>query len=169
MSDNPHEAQSMKSKKSHYLRVSFSLKKEIFFVTIGSIIGGLTMHMPRVFFDITGGPQYSLTLLVAAQVVGSNEPEVGFALHLTVATVIGIITGIFLHKIIKFNISRIKNGVIYGLIVGIVVFAVFSIPVSQLLLGPNMARILTELDPNMTFVEASDLMAENFVSGLIES
>ncbi len=159
----------MSSKKSHSLRVGFSLRKEIFFVAFGSIIGGLTMHMPRVLFDITGGPQYSLTLLVAAQVVGSNVPEVGFTLHMTVATVIGIITGIFLHKVIKLNISRIKNGIIYGLIAGIVVFAVFSIPVSQLLLGPNMARILTELDPNMTFVEASDLLAENFVSGLIES
>jgi len=161
--------QSMKSKKSHYLRVGFSLRKEIFFVTIGSIIGGLTMHMPRVLFDITGGPQYSLTLLIAAQVVGSTVPEVGFALHITVATVIGIITGIFLHKVIKLNISRIKNGIIYGLIAGIVVFAVFSIPVTQLLLGPNMARILAELDPDMTFVEASDLLAENFVAGLIES
>ncbi len=161
--------QSSQEKKSHYLRVGFSLKKEIFFVTIGSMIGGLTMHMPRVLFDITGGSQYSLTLLVAAQVVGSNVPEVGFALHMTVATVIGIITGIFLHKVIKFNISKIKNGITYGIIAGVVVFTVFSIPVSQLLLGPNMARVLTELDPAMTFVEASELLAENFVSGMIES
>jgi len=159
----------MTDKKSHHLRVGFSLKKEIFFVTIGSIIGGLIMHTPRVLFDITGGPQYHITLLVAARVLGSNMPEVGFALHMTVATVIGIVTGIFLHKVIKFNISKLKNGVIYGLVAGIVVFAVFSIPVSQLLLGPNMARVLTELDPNMTLVEASELLAENFVSGLVDS
>jgi len=150
-------------------RINFSLRKEVFFITIGSVVGGLTMHLPRILFDITGGPQYSLTLLVAAQVVSSNNPVVGFALHITVATIIGISTGIFLHKVIKFNISRFKNGIIYGILAGIVVFTVFSIPVSQLLLGPNMARILTEKDPNMTFVEASDLLAENFVSGLIES
>ena len=127
------------------------------------------MHLPRVLFDITGGPQYSLTLLVAAQIVGSTIPAVGFVLHITVATIIGIVTGIFLHKVIKFNISRMKNGIIYGIIAGIVVFAVFSIPVSQLLLGPNMARILADVDPSMTFIQASDLLAENFVSGLIES
>ena len=59
----------MKTKSSHYLRVGFSLRKEIFFVAIGSIIGGLTMHMPRILFDISGGPQYNLTLLVAASVL----------------------------------------------------------------------------------------------------
>ena len=156
-------------KKSRLLRVDFSLKKEIFFVAIGSVFGGLTMHLPRVIFDLTGGPQYSLTLLVSARVVGSNVPEVGFVLHMAVATIIGIITGIFLHKVIKFNISKIRNGIIYGIIAGIVVFTVFAIPVSQLILGPNMAKVLSELDPSMSFVEASDLVAENFVSGLIQS
>ena len=156
-------------KKSNYLRVGFSLRKEIFFVTIGSVIGGLTMHLPRIFFDITTGKQYLITLLVMARVLGSNLPEVGFALHMTVATVIGIITGIFLHKVIKFNISKIKNGIIYGIMAGVVVFVVFSIPVSQLVLGPNMAMLITELDPEMTFTEASYQLSENFISGLIES
>ena len=77
----------MPSKKNHSLRVGFSLRKEIFFVTFGSIIGGLSMHTPRVLFDITGGPQYSLTLLIAAQVVGSNLPEVGFALHMKISDI----------------------------------------------------------------------------------
>jgi len=160
---------STSGKKSNYLRVGFSLRKEIFFVTIGSIIGGITMHLPRIFFDITTGKQYLITLLVIARVLGSNNPVVGFALHMTVATVIGIITGIFLHKVIKLNISKIKNGIIYGIMAGVVVFAVFSIPVSQLVLGPNMAILLTELDPEMTFVEASYQLSENFISGLIDS
>lgn len=159
----------MVDKNSQYLRVGFSLRREVFFVAIGSVFGGLTMHLPRIFFDITTDKQYLITLLVMARVLSSNLPEVGFALHMTVATVIGIITGIFLHKVIKFNISKIKNGIIYGIMAGVVVFTVFSIPVSQLVLEPNMARLLTELDPNMTFVEASNQLSENFVSDLIDS
>ncbi len=58
----------MLTKKSHSLRVGFSLRKEIFFVTIGSIIGGLTMHIPRVFFDVTFGNQYLITLGKIVQV-----------------------------------------------------------------------------------------------------
>ena len=159
----------MQTKQGHFLRVGFSLRKEIFFVTIGSIIGGLTMHIPRVFFDVTFGNQYLITLLVIARTFGYNQPEWGFALHILVATIIGIITGIFLHKAIKLNISKLKNGITYGIIAGVVVFTVFSIPVSQLILGPNMAQVLAELDPQMTLIEASELVKENFVLGLIDS
>jgi len=156
------------SKKSRYLRVNFSLKKEIFFVAIGSIIGGFTMHLPRIVLDITTETQYLITLLVMARVVGSSSPEVGFALHIAVATIIGIVTGIFLHKAIKLNISKIKNGLIYGVFAGVVVFVVFAIPVSQLFLGPNMAEIIAELDPKMTLIEASEVVNQNFVLGLID-
>ncbi len=127
------------------------------------------MHLPRVFLDITTDTQYLITLLVMARTVGSDSPITGFALHIVVATVIGIITGVFLHKIIKFNISKIKNGLIYGIVAGVVVFVVFSIPVSQVFLGPNMAELLSELDPNMTLIEASNVVNQNFVSSLIDS
>ena len=165
----PSETKSKINKKSLYLRVGFSLKKEIFFVAIGSIIGGLTMHLPRIFFDFTTGSQYFVTLLVIAKVLGSNLPEVGFAFHMLAATIIGIVTGILLHKIFKFNISKLKNGLFYGVFAGVIVFAVFAIPVSQLVLGPNMAEILSELDPQMTLVEASELIEGNFASSLIDS
>jgi len=104
-----------------------------------------------------------------ARVVGSGSPEVGFALHIAVATIIGIVTGIFLHRIIKFDISKIKNGLIYGIFAGVVVFVVFAIPVSQVFLGPNMAELIAELDPEMTFLEASEVVNQNFVSSLIDS
>jgi NADH dehydrogenase len=158
-----------KNNKSHYLRVGFSLRKEVFFVAIGSVIGAFTMHLPRILLGITTDTQYLITLLVMARVVGSDSPEVGFALHIAVATIIGIVTGVFLHRIIKFNISKIKNGLIYGILAGVVVFAVFSIPVSQVFLGPNMAKLLAELDPTMTFIEASEVVNQNFVPGLIDS
>lgn len=127
------------------------------------------MHLPRILLDITTDTQYLITLLVMARVVGSDSPEVGFALHIVVATIIGIVTGVFLHRIIKFNISKIKNGLIYGILAGVVVFAVFSIPVSQIFLGPNMAELLAELDPDMSVIEASEVIGQNFVPGLIDS
>ena len=68
----PSETKLKINKRSLYLRVGFSQKKEIFFVAIGSIIGGLTMHLPRIFFDFTTGSQYFVTLLVIAKVLGSN-------------------------------------------------------------------------------------------------
>jgi NADH dehydrogenase len=150
-------------------RVSFSLKKEVFFVAIGSILGAFTMHLPRVVFDLLGNTPYYVTLLVMARVVDSSLPAVGFLLHLGVATSIGIITGIFLHRLLKFNISKISRGIIYGIIAGIVVFLVFAIPVSQLLLSNSMTEILSELDPNMTLIEANKIVQENILSSLLDS
>ena len=95
------------------------------------------MHLPRIFLDLIGDSSYIITLLVSAQVVNSTNPVVGFLLHLCVATVIGVTTEILLYKLFKFNLSKVTIGLIYGIIAGIVVFIVFAIPVSQLLLGPK--------------------------------
>ena len=149
--------------------VNFSLKKEIFFVTIGSLIGAFTMHLPRIFLDLVGDSSYIVTLLVSAQVVNSTNPIVGFLLHLFVATVIGVTTGILLYKLIKFNLSKIATGLIYGIIAGIVVFIVFAIPVSQLLLGPNLAEILSEINPEMSYTQALEEVENSFVTQMLNS
>ena len=149
--------------------VNFSLKKEIFFVAIGSIIGAFTMHLPRIFLDLIGDSSYIVALLVLAQVVNSTEPIVGFLLHIFVATTIGIVTGVLLHKVFKFNLSKITTGLVYGMISGIVVFVVFAIPVSQLLLGPNTAEILSEINPQMSYVEAVQEVKNSFVSQMFNS
>jgi NADH dehydrogenase len=149
--------------------VNFSLKKEIFFVTIGSIVGAFTMHLPRMFLDILGDSSYNVMLLVMAKIVNSSQPEVGLALHFFVATIIGIVTGVFLHKVLRFNISRIAKGLAYGLISGIVVFVVFAIPVSQIFLGPNTTEILSEINPEMSSLQITQEIEENFQSQMISS
>ena len=152
-----------------YPIVNFSLRKEVLFVAIGSLIGAFTMHTPRIFLDLFGDSSYYVTLLVIAKVVNSPDPVVGFLLHLFVATVIGIVTGILLHKVIKFNLSKIFKGILYGIIVGIIVFVVFAIPVSQLLLGPNTMEILMEINPQMSFVDAAQKVEQNFVDQMSSS
>jgi len=152
-----------------HLIVNFSLRKEIFFVAIGSVVGAFTMHLPIMFLDLFGNSSYQVWLLVAAKVVNSSQPEVGFALHFFVATVIGIVTGVFLHKVLRFNISKIPKGLVYGVISGVVVFAVFAIPVSQIFLGPNTIEILSEINPEMTSTQAAQEVESNFLSQMINS
>ena len=151
------------------LIVNFSLRKEVFFVVIGSIIGAFTMHLPRIFSDLIGNSSYIVTLLVSAKVVNSSDPLVGFLLHLFVATSIGIVTGVLLHKAIKFNLSKVTNGFLFGIVGGIVVFAVFAIPVSQLLLSPNMIDVLSESNPTMSVVDAVRIVEESFFDQMLIS
>ncbi len=149
-------------KSTNHLVVNFSLKKEVFFVAIGSIVGAFTMHLPIMILNLFGDSSYHVFLLVAARVVDSSLPEVGLALHFFVATIVGITTGIFLHKVFRFNISKIIRGLAYGIISGVVVFVVFAIPVSQIFLGPNTIEIISEINPEMTSIEAAKEVQDSF-------
>jgi len=156
-------------KPTNQLVVNFSLKKEVFFVAIGSFIGAFTMHLPRIFFDLFGDSSYYIVLLVFARVVNSSQPEVGLVLHFFVATIIGIITGVFLHKILRFNISKITKGLAFGVISGVVVFVVFAIPVSQIFLGPNTIEIISAINPEMTSIQAAKEVEDSFFDQLLNS
>ena len=133
------------------------------------MVGAFTMHTPRMFMDLFGDSSYQIMLLVAAKVVNSSQPEIGLVLHFFVATAIGIVTGIFLHKILRFNISKIPKGLTYGIISGIVVFVVFAIPVSQIFLGPNTVVIISEINPDMTVIQATQEVENSFVSQMLNS
>jgi len=156
--------------KSHSnLVVNFSLKKEVFFVAIGSIIGAITMHLPIIFLNLFGDSSYHIFLLVAAKVVNSSMPEVGLAIHFFVATVVGITTGVFLHRVFRFNISKITTGLLYGVLSGVVVFVVFAIPVSQIFLGPNTIDIILEINPEMTSIQAAKEVKDSFLDQMLNS
>jgi NADH:ubiquinone reductase (H+-translocating) len=83
--------------------------------------------------------------------------------------VIGIVTGVFLHKVIKYNISAVPNGMVYGVIAGGIVFAVFAIPVSHLLLGPNTVETLVAFYGNITVEDAMDLVSKGVLRKQAES
>ncbi len=151
------------------LRVDFSLRKEVFFVTIGSLLGGFTMFLPRILLDLTSNTQYYLAWHVFARILGSDSASVGALLHFLVATIIGIITGLVLYKSNFLNVSKISNGLLYGVIAGIVVYLVFFIPVQEFVLGPNMIQVLLEQDPSMSTQEAIELVEQNKVANMIDS
>ena len=137
-------------------RVNFSLRKEVFFIALGSIIGGFTMKVPDIFSDLIIGSDYYLFWLAAASLVNSSQYVVGIILHSVVATIIGIVTGIILYKSRLLNISKITNGFLFGLLTGGVVFLVFAIPVGQLVLGSNADEIRSQFgSPSM--IEDSEL------------
>jgi NADH dehydrogenase len=148
-------------KSSNHLVVNFSLKKEVFIVAIGSIVGAITMHLPIMFLNLFGDSSYHIFLLVAARVVNSSLPEVGLALHFFVATIIGIVTGVFLYKVFRFNISKMTRGLAYGIISGVVVFVVF--------LEPNTIEIISEINPEMTSIEAAKEVQDSFFEQMLNS
>ena len=62
---------------------------------------------------------------------------------------IGIVVGIFLYKTGILNISKVSNGILYGLFAGSVVFVVFFIPVYQFVLAPEIANTMKKMNVHM--------------------
>lgn len=152
--------------------IDFSLKREVFFVVIGAILGAVTMIIPKTIFEIEMGLPYYISWIAFGHVVGvysSASVLAGIGIHMITAASMGIVVGIFLYKSNILNISKISNGLLYGIIAGFVVFGIFFIPVQQFVLAPEIARTLNESDPAMSVKVASEQIAKNIVPIMIGS
>jgi NADH:ubiquinone reductase (H+-translocating) len=155
----------MKRHHEEKIRVDFSLRREVLFVVVGAVVGAIFMVFPRMIFEAGMGLPYYVTWIAFGHVVGiysSFSVVAGITIHMIAAICIGTVIGIFLYKTGILNISKISNGLIYGLFSGIVVFVLFFIPVSQFVLAPEIARTVTEMIPSMTEIEAAKQLADNF-------
>ncbi len=131
------------------IRVDFSLKREVFFVAIGAMLGAVSMLIPTIF-EVGMGLPYYVTWVAFGHVVGvysSNAAYAGIVIHTITAISIGIVIGVFLYKTGILNISKLSNGLIYGLFAGTVVLIVFFLPVYILILQPEINRILNTSMP----------------------
>ena len=116
-------------KQNSLVRIDFSLRREVFFVVIGAIIGAITMVLPITFLYTGLGLPYYLTWIAFGHVIGvysSSSIIAGIAIHMITAISIGVAVGVFLYKTGILNISKLSNGLLYGLLAGSIVFIVLG-------------------------------------------
>jgi NADH:quinone reductase (non-electrogenic) len=125
-------------------RIDFSLRREVFFVVIESIVGAIVMILPITFLYTRLGMSYYLTCRAFGHIIGiysasSFSVIAGLCVHLITAISIGVAVGVFLYKTDVLNISKLSNGILYGLLAGSIVFIAFFIPVYQFVLTRGIA------------------------------
>jgi len=141
--------QEEKNIKLQKIRIDFSFKREVFFIVAGALMGAIVMAIPMTFLYVGIGSGYYLTWIVFGHIVGVHSSTIsstiiaGFAIHITTATCIGIAAGLLLYKTNILNISKPSNGLRYGLLVGVIVYLVWAIPVGQFILNPEFGRALS--------------------------
>jgi NADH:quinone reductase (non-electrogenic) len=158
--------------KEEQIRVDFSLRREVFFVVIGAIVGAVTFVIPKTIFQVEMGLPYYLSWIVFGHVIGvysSASVIAGIGIHMLTAISIGVVVGIFLYKSGILNISKPSNGLIYGLFSGFIVFVVFFIPVQQFVLGPQTVTTLAEMDPSISQAEVTEMIESNFSTIIAQS
>ena len=124
------------------VRIDFSFRREVFFIVAGALMGGIAMAL----ISVGSGSGYYLTWIVFGHILGVHTSiyatiMAGFAIHLFTASCIGIVAGVFLYKTNILNISKPSNGLRYGLLVGIIVYLVFAIPVEQFVLDREYKNV----------------------------
>ena len=134
---------------SREIRIDFSFRRDVFFIVAGALMCGLVMEIPLTFISVVSGSGYYLTWIVFGHIVGVYSPisaniTAGFLIHFLTATCVGIIAGVFLYKTNILNISKPSNGLRYGLLVGVIVYFVFAIPVEQFVLNQEFRQAALE-------------------------
>ncbi len=145
------------------IKIDFSLKREIFFVVVGAIIGAIVFVIPKTIFEVVMGMPYYLSWIVFGHVIGvysSAAIIAGIGIHMVTAISIGVVIGIFLYKTGILNISKPSNGIIYGIFAGTMVFIIFFIPVYQFVLSPETVNTLQELTQDQKELIESELSSE---------
>jgi NADH dehydrogenase len=156
------------------IRIDFSLKREVFFVVVGAILGAVTFGISETIFQILLGSPYYLVWIAFGHVVGVFSPIsasiiAGIFIHAITSISIGIVIGIFLYKTGILNISKISNGVVYGLFAGSVVFIVFFLPIQYFVLSQQITNTMVEIDPAMTEIDAKQELENNFMTIILGS
>lgn len=151
------------------IRVDFSLKREVFYIVIGSVVGAILMILAKMILDPQTGIPYEITWIAFGHLLGVLSPPssailAGITIHMITALSIGIAIGVFLYKTNILIISKLSNGILYGLFAGSVVYIVFFIPVYESVLTHEIASTLNTVEG----VEyAAEYLARNFFTIMI--
>ena len=104
------------------------------------------MVVPKTIFEVEMDLSYYLSWIAFGHVLGvysSASAIAGIGIHLVTAISIGVVVGVFLYKTGILNISKVSNGLLYGIISGSTIFLIFFIPVQQFVLKSAIFYILS--------------------------
>ena len=151
------------------IRVDFSLKREVFYIVIGSVVGAIFMILAKMILDPQTGIPYEITWIAFGHLLGVLSPPssailAGITIHMITALSIGIAIGVFLYKTNILIISKLSNGILYGLFAGSVVYIVFFIPVYESVLTHEIASALNTVE-GVEYV--AEYLARNFFTIMI--
>src|SRR5919107_5192610 len=150
------------------LKIDFSLKREVFFVVLGALLGGIMMMLPGMIYGLfyENGNYYTIWIIFGHVIGVYTDYTVlaGIMIHFLTAFSIGIVLGIFLYKTGILEISNPLNGLFYGLFTGTMVFLLWSIPVQQLILNHATAKTIALMNPSLSQQNIMNNLQENLMT-----
>ena len=96
------------------IRVDFSLRREVFYIVIGSIVGAIFMILAKMILDPQTGFPFQITWITFGHLLGVFSPTTsailaGITIHMITTLSIGIAIGVFLYTSIFVICSSVSN------------------------------------------------------------
>jgi hypothetical protein len=128
---------------------------------VSGLVGGFAIFVSIFVIDLSMGSAPGTFYKVVGLPLGISGIEatlVGMVSHMLTAALIGTVFGLgsCLGKIL--DVNSIKKGALAGIVTGIVVFLVFFVPISTLLMMPQIRQSESSIAEASTLVLNSDLV-----------
>ena len=156
----------MKSKKS-LVTTKHSLLRHTLFGAISGLAAGIIMTPFLMLIGVIMGIDPNTISIARGMAFGFNNDNnnaliVGLVMHLLTSTVIGIIFAILVTKVNRLKITEYKKGLIEGIIMGIVVFAILYIPTTLVMIQPQLHILISQNNPALSQTQ-TQILGENML------
>jgi hypothetical protein len=160
----------LKSKKG-LLSTKHSLLRHTLFGAISGLVAGITMTPFLMLIGVIMGIDPNTISIARGMAFGFNNDNnnaliVGLVIHLLTSTVIGIIFTILVTKVNRLKITGYKKGLLEGIIMGIVVFAILYIPTTLVMIQPQLHILISQDNPALSQTQTQILGGNMLVMGL---
>lgn len=160
----------MKSKKG-LVATKHVLLRHTLFGAISGLAAGIIMTPFLMLIGVIMGIDPNTISIARGMAFGFNNDNnnaliVGLVMHLLTSTVIGIIFAILVTKVNRLKITGYKKGLIEGIIMGIVVFAILYIPTTLVMIQPQLHIYISQNNPALSQTQTQILGENILVTGL---
>ena len=154
----------MKSKKGLVITKHILLKCTLF-GAISGLAAGIVMTPFLMLIGVIMGIDPNTISIARGMAFGfsndnNNALIVGLVMHLLTSTVIGIIFAILVTKVNRLKITGYKKGLIEGIIMGTVVFAILYIPTTLVMIQPQLHILMSQNNPALSQTQ-TQIVGEN--------
>lgn len=157
----------MKSKKG-LVTTKHSLLRHTLFGAISGFVAGIIMTPFLMLIGVIMGIDPNTISIARGMAFGFNNDNnnaliVGLVMHLLTSTVIGIIFAILVTKVNRLKITGYKKGLIEGIIMGIVVFAILYIPTTLVMIQPQLQILISAHNNPALSQMQTQILGENML------
>jgi hypothetical protein len=160
----------MKSKKG-LVTTKHSLLRHTLLGAISGLAAGIIMTPFLMLIGVIMGIDPNTVSIARGMAFGFNSDNnnaliFGVVIHLLTGTVIGIIFALLVTKVNRIKITGYKKGLIEGIIMGIVVFAILYIPTTLVMIQPQLHILISQNDPTLSQTHTQILGENTLITGL---